>query len=571
MISALVNHLWQSTLFACAIGLLTLMLRRNRAAVRHGLWLAASVKFLIPFALLIGLGNQVDWRRAPLVPEARLAVVEQIGEPLAILASPAELLDKRPSSRLPVALFSLWLCGFAGSGLAWWRRWRQVHAAWNEASPLPLNLPVPALSSSARLEPGVFGVFRPFLLLPEGLREHLSPAQFEAILAHELCHVRRRDNLTSALHMVVEALFWFHPVVWWIRVRLMEERERACDEAVLRTGSDPQDYAEGIVTVCKFYLRSPLVCVAGVTGSNLKRRVEAIMLNRTAKSLNIVQKLVLLATGILAVAAPVSVGVMRPPLVYAQEPPKPVPEPSSASALPEFETASIKPSAPDSSLRVNFAAGGKLFITNATLRFLIKIAYDIGDDQLAGGQGWIGSKRFDLAASPEKSPGGDPKDMAPGQLLLFHKPVRLRLQRLLAERFQLELRRDSTQMPIFGLVIAKGGPKKLTATNSTGAPQLKFGNGVLHAVGVDMATLAKFLSEGQTGRPVADMTDLKGRYDFQLEWAPDSSRNTAPGDGADAGVSIFTALQQQLGLKLEARTDTADRLVVVRAEMPSAN
>jgi bla regulator protein BlaR1 len=392
-----------------------------------------------------------------------------------------------------------------------------------------------------------------------------------------LCHVRRRDNLSSAIHMVVEALFWFHPVVWWIRVRLMEERERACDEEVLRIGGDPQDYAEGIVTVCKFYLRSPLVCVSGVTGSNLKRRVEAIMLNRAAESISLGQKLVLCAAGVLAVTLPLTIGVMSAPSVYAQEAAKPVPAVVATSALPEFEAASIKPSAPDSSLRVNFAAGGKLFITNATLRFLIKIAYDIGDDQLAGGPGWIGSKRFDLAATPEKSLGGDPKDMAPDQILIFHRPVRLRLQRLLADRFQLELRRESTEMPIFGLVVAKGGPKRLTATNSTSDPQLKFGNGVLSAVGVDMVTLAKFLSEGQTGRPVADLTGLKGKYDFHLEWAPDTIQNSQPADSAtnqrvDAGgVSIFTALQQQLGLKLEARTDAADRLVVSRAALPSAN
>ncbi len=560
------------------MGLLTLMLRRNRAAVRHGLWLAASVKFLIPFSLLTGLGSQVEWRKAPLVPQPRLDVVEQISEPFAILASPARLLDRRPSSRFPAALLSLWLCGFATNGLAWWRRWLQVHAAWGAASPLPLNLPIPALLSSARLEPGVFGVFRPFLLLPKGLSEHLTPAQFEAIVAHELCHVRRRDNLSSAIHMVVEALFWFHPVVWWIRARLMEERERACDEAVLRMGSDPQDYAEGIVTVCKFYLKSRLVCVSGVTGSNLKRRVEMIMLNRAAESMNIGKKLVLFAAGALAVTAPLIVGVMSAPSIRAQEPEKPVPELTATSALPEFEVASIKPSAPDSSLRVNFAAGGKLFITNATLRFLIKIAYDIGDDQLAGGSGWIGSKRFDLAATPERSLGGDPKSMAPDQILIFHKPVRLRLQRLLADRFQLELRRESTPMPIFALVVAKGGPKKLTATKSTADPQLKFGNGVLTAIGVDMATFARFLSEGQTGRPVADMTGLKGKYDFHLEWAPDTGRNSLPADSAanqqpaDAGgISIFTALQQQLGLKLDARTDAADRLVVVRAELPSAN
>jgi uncharacterized protein (TIGR03435 family) len=111
-------------------------------------------------------------------------------------------------------------------------------------------------------------------------------------------------------------------------------------------------------------------------------------------------------------------------------------------------------------------------------------------------------------------------------------------------------------------------------------PQLnaKFGNRVLNAVGVDMATFAKFLSEGQTGRPVMDMTGLTDKYDFRLEWALDTSQNSPPADsGANqqptdaGGISIFTALQQQLGLKLDARTDAADRLVVVRAELPSAN
>jgi bla regulator protein blaR1 len=580
MISELANHLWQSTLFACVMGLFTLMLRRNRAAVRHGLWLAASVKFLLPFSLLIGLGSQVEWRKAPVVPQPRLDVVEQIREPLAILASPTRLWAQRAPHRFPAVLVSLWLCGFAANGLAWWRRWRQVGAVWRAASPLPLNLPIPVLSSSAHLEPGVFGVFRPVLLLPDGLREHLTPEQFEAIVAHELCHVRRRDNLSSAIHMVVEALFWFHPVVWWIEARLLEERERACDEAVLRMGNDPQDYAEGIVTVCEFYLKSPLVCVSGVTGSDLKQRVEAIMLNRAADSMNIGRRLLLFVGGVLAVTVPLIVGVLNAPSIRAQERAKPVAQLIATSALPEFEVASIKPSAPDSNLRVDFAPGGKLFITNATLRFLIKIAYDIGDDQLAGGPGWVGSKRFNLAATPERPLGGDPKSMAPDQILVFHKPVRLRLQRLLADRFQLELRRESTPMPIFALVVARRGPKKLTLTKSTGDPQLnaKFGNGVLNAVGVDMATLAKFLSEGQTGRPVVDMTGLKDKYDFHLEWAPDTSQNSLPTDSganqppADAGgISIFTALQQQLGLKLDARTDAADRLVVVRAELPSAN
>jgi bla regulator protein BlaR1 len=262
----LANHLWQSSLFALAVWLVTLVLRRNRAAVRHGLWLAASVKFPVPLALMAAVGSSVGWRRAPTFVQPQAAfVMEEISQPFA-LPDPAPLLAPATPSRIPAVLFSVWLFGFAANGLAWWRRWRRVRAALRAASPLSLQLPIPVMSSPARLEPGVFGVLRPLLLLPEGIAQRLTPAQFQAVVAHELCHVRRRDNLAAAIHMVVEALFWFHPLVWWIEGRMVEERERACDEEVLRMATDPQDYAEGIVNVCKFYLESPLVCVSGVTG-----------------------------------------------------------------------------------------------------------------------------------------------------------------------------------------------------------------------------------------------------------------------------------------------------------------
>ena len=93
------------------------------------------------------------------------------------------------------------------------------------------------LLSRASLEPGIFGIVRPVLVWPEGISEHLEDAHLEAILAHELWHVRRRDNLAAAIHMLVEAIFWFHPLVWWLGARLVDEREEACDEEVLRAGS----------------------------------------------------------------------------------------------------------------------------------------------------------------------------------------------------------------------------------------------------------------------------------------------------------------------------------------------
>src|SRR5207244_2245760 len=150
----------------------------------------------------------------------------------------------------------------------------RIRAAVCSSAPVDIPATVEVRSSPGLLEPGVVGLFRPILLLPAGIVERLTPRQLEAVLAHEMCHVRRRDNSTSAIHMIVEAVFWFHPLVWWIGARLVEERERACDESVLSLGSEPHEYAEAILNVCKIYLESPLRCVSGVTGADLKKRIQ---------------------------------------------------------------------------------------------------------------------------------------------------------------------------------------------------------------------------------------------------------------------------------------------------------
>ena len=183
------------------------------------------------------------------------------------------------------------------------------------------------------------------------------------MLAHELCHVRRRDNLTSAIHMIVEAVFWFHPLVWWIGARLVEERERACDEAVLSLGNEPHDYAEGILNVCKSYLESPLACVSGVTGSNLKKRIQAILTGDAPGSLNFVRKFALAVAGMAALAVPVVVGVISAAHIQAQlATPKfeaPLSRPArlfkidhSKTYLPEFSIRVAPPCSASSSKRM---------------------------------------------------------------------------------------------------------------------------------------------------------------------------------------------------------------------------
>ena len=335
MIPALVNHLWQSTLFAVLAGLLTLMVRRNGAAVRYGLWFVASVKFLIPFALLTAAGGlAVQQLHVSLPAPQSLQALAPVVAPLApvriaiLPAPPSGAAEPMPAPSLsPVAaagrhaaasldltsmLLAVWALGLAVVLLIWARRWSHIRAALNAAKPSRLPAPVPVLSTPFPMEPGVIGFRRPVVIVPEGIAEQLSPAEWQAVLAHELGHIRRRDNLTGLVHMLVQALFWFHPLVWWLGDRLVTEREQACDEGVVSAGADAHTYAEGILKVCRLYVRRPLVCVAGASGVNLKSRVARILAAPLAAPLPASKKALLLAAASFAFATPVVAGLLTP-------------------------------------------------------------------------------------------------------------------------------------------------------------------------------------------------------------------------------------------------------------------
>jgi bla regulator protein BlaR1 len=649
MPQALLNHLWQSTLFAAVAGLLTLALKENRAPVRYWLWFAASAKFLIPFSMLMTIGSHFEWRTAPAAAQPQFfSVVEEISQPVAPPA-PSPRLENVPPvpSRGPAVLLAVWLCGLAVVAVAWARQWWRVRTALRTASPLHLNLPFRAMSSPARLEPGVFGVFRPVLLLPEGITQRLTPAQFDAILAHELCHVRRRDNLTAAIHMAVEAIFWFHPPVWWIGKRMVDERERACDEAVLLANANPQDYAEGILNVCKLYVESPLACVSGVTGSNLKKRIRAIMTERVARDLNFTKKLALSAVGIAALAGPIIVGVINAPPLRAQSPaqsapttaaPAPVKQPpapqivaqqsappqvvaqpvAQQAAAPKFEVASIRPCVPaprgpGGRGGTGSPSPGRLSARCETLADLIRQAYATYADGLArnpyslyvsieGGPGWTKSDRYDINAEADVNA---TREMMNGPML----------QALLEDRFKLKVHRETREVPVYALTVAKGGLRlqrreegscaplpdptnfrpgqKLDLSKTCGtvwfakkreAP----GSWTADMHGMSLDEFAKTLGRA-TDRPIVDKTGIAGLFDFHLEFSPDQttpaflpggallgnipdpSRSPAAFADDPEGPSILTAMQEQLGLKLEPAKGPGEFLVIDTVEKPSDN
>jgi uncharacterized protein (TIGR03435 family) len=541
---------------------------------------------------------------------------------------------------------------------------------------------IPLLPSSNSMEPGVFGIIRPVLLWPEGIARHMDDAHLESVLAHEVCHVQRRDNLTSAIHMLVEAIFWFHPVVWWMERQLVEERERACDEAVLQLGNEAALYAESILNVCKSYTESPIACMSGVTGSELKQRIARILSGPNVRKLDLRRKAMLALACVLAVGVPLAAGFLRAangqtqpaqgngieksgiagtwqgtkhtpdghdlrmvlkiakdekgalsatpnsldqkgppmagssvsfergtlrfendfprltyegkisadgnsisgtvtqsgsfPLVLARATPgtewaTPAPPQRIVSmvtdAKPGVEVAIIKPIQPGTRLVMLLMQGEHLVVKNISLKYLIQFAYDMPDRQIAGAPGWTDTEKWDIEAKPD----------TPGMPSI--PQMRLIVQSLLTERFALKSHEEKRKMAAFALTVGKNGPKMSKTSDASESPNFVAPLGMLDARSSTMGEFVHFLQSSILGQPVVDNTGLTGRWDFTLKWTPDETQFTGPGmkvpppaaDDANGPPPLFTAIQEQLGLKLESQKADVPVLVVDHVDHPSPN
>jgi bla regulator protein BlaR1 len=391
----------------------------------------------------------------------------------------------------------------------------------------------------------------------------------EAIITHELCHVRRRDNLTAAVHMLVEAVFWFHPLVWWVGARLVDERERACDEEVLARGSDPQIYAEGILKVCEFYLESPLVCAAGVTGSNLKKRIEVIMVHHIASKLNAGKKLLLAVMAFGIVAGPIVFGLLHPTQSRAASQAQNI-----TTAASGFESISIRlnttgEAMPPFKITSNPPGTGmavmlnpeKFLATNAPLPALIRWAYGVESFQVAGGPDWLSTQRYDVVAK-FNNPNGEVRS----KVVMDQR--RLSIQAFLAEQFKLVLHHENRQAPVYVLTSVNGSQLHEAKTGENYANGIKLPNGQpmgpgfwtykeggLAGQGVSMEEFAEYLSR-QLGREVLDDTGLKGKYDFKVQWT--GIENQA--------ANFLTAVPRDLGLALNPQIGPVDTLIIDHAE-----
>jgi uncharacterized protein (TIGR03435 family) len=266
-----------------------------------------------------------------------------------------------------------------------------------------------------------------------------------------------------------------------------------------------------------------------------------------------------------------TLNLVRATVEMAWEIPKPPPPPApmAANADPSFEVATIKPNNSNNAGK-GFGLSGRNFSTrNTSLDDLIEYAYDVHLKQIVGGPDWMDKDKFDVGAVPDQQ--GSPS----------HEQLKIMVQKLLADRFQLKFHHEKRELSVYVLSVAEGGPKNLTKSDRTDdkfsipigpAP----GGLTMRVVNGNMRDFSGFGLQGAVlDRPVLDQTGLKGRYDFVLTWLPGGTefggRLPPPPPSDNPPPNLFTAIQEQLGLKLDAEKAPADVMIIDHVEKPSEN
>lgn len=410
-------------------------------------------------------------------------------------------------------------------------------------------------TSLSCMSPITVGYFRPITIFPASWRDW-PQAELSAVLAHEHEHVHRRDPLFQWLALFNRAIFWFHPLAWWLERRMSVLAEAACDTAALAQGHDPMEY-------CRYLLHiAESVTNAGkrlgpigmrMPGGSLSTRIRQVLegLPRARLSRTRMACVLVAWTMSTALFAGTRVG-----------------QDDSAISQPSFEVATIKPTAPD-------YRGGKFIVMQSTrhyvvrnypVRDLISAAYDLPPRAVSGGPDWVNTDHYDIdALIPERSRPSPERRM-------------LLLRALLADRFNLMVHVVQREMPVYELVVARGGARLQASAPDTEEfltnRMFNDNHVLLPARNVTMAQFVSMLQRAVLDRPVLDKTGLTGNYNFDLEWTRDETQfGGIPTANVETQVrpDIFSALQQQLGLRLQSAKGLAALIVIDRVARPSPN
>jgi bla regulator protein BlaR1 len=576
----LIESAIRSTLIAAVIWLVLFAMRIKTASVLHAVW--ASV-----FVLMVLLPVWVAWG-----PKASLPVLPaQANVAIAPPPLPARLVERTSiSSASPVrqdggyalrenAITGVYLLG---------------------VFVLLLRLAIGTiranrLTSASCVAPVTVGLLRPRVILPESSREW-PQAQLDAVLTHENEHARRRDPLFQWIALLNRAIFWFHPLAWWLEQRLSGLAEEACDAVVLSRGYDPHAYSEYLLALARSVLQTGTRVNAigmAMPGVGLKHRIRQMLSDVPIPKISVLRM-----AFTVAVCAGVAAILAAGTLIHAQ----------SAQPGPKFEVASIRSCGAGGGNSKEGPPGGSPIVSPGRLNTgcaalagsyplagLIQRAYGrlglghpvpLGSAlPISGGPSWIYSARYVINA---KAPDNASEGTMVGPML----------QALLEDRFRLKVHRETREVPVYALTVAKGGSKLQQVAEGSCVhpdysirpiPPLPPGKTYCNdAVGgrkgpnttlnEDEATLLEFskLLGLVLDRPIVDKTGLLGKYNFHLEFLVDQTTPGAlsgfgpPSDGPPA-ASIFTVVQEQLGLKLEPAKGAREFLLIDHVERPSEN
>jgi uncharacterized protein (TIGR03435 family) len=392
-------------------------------------------------------------------------------------------------------------------------------------------------------------------------------------------------------------------MVWWIGSRLIAEREHACDEHVVGETAEPIAYAEGIVTICRRYVETPLMSVSGVGGADVKARIDSILANRIGVRLTVARRIVLTAASTMALAVPLVTGAIDAAAPSAGQVPGLTPAGPPVDPEIRFEVASIKPFDPSAPLRLS-TPPGRYEAAGLPLPLVFAQAFAVPVDRIIGLPDWVNTERYAITA---KAPDGVRVAFTPGRV----SAMTVMLANLLKDRFKLATHRETRELPVYNLVFARndkrfgpafketspecramisarleaaqrGGPAPAVPPDPNGCLSPGMGPGIASFKGAPMATIANVILAQQVGRPVIDKTGLTGLYDFTLKWTPQPGSGGLTPFGLPAGgppdaappadpdaPGLFTAVQEQLGFRLESARGPVEVVVIDRLEKPT--
>jgi beta-lactamase regulating signal transducer with metallopeptidase domain len=326
----LANHLWQATLFFLFALAISWSLNRAPARVRYSLWLVALTKFVLPCAAIASLLKQAGIDATSIFTSGNggqasaLAIspyLSPVVSPHAVLHITQSTVPGIGSSAITYAvtvqdqgnwygaLALIWIVGCALLLGLWLKKisllssvirsgkvvtsGRELEILQRVRTWLGLRRRVTLVISTQIAEPGVWSVFKPTVLLPEGISDRLNDHELETIMMHELVHVERWDNLIGIVQRIVCCLLWFHPLVWLLDRQLLAEREQSCDDTVIRLSGDSQIYASGIRKICRHSIGWELTGLSGVGGSDLKKRIKRIVEADIIRSPSVLHRMLL--------------------------------------------------------------------------------------------------------------------------------------------------------------------------------------------------------------------------------------------------------------------------------------